>query len=60
MQDINHPIVGDKKYGSNTNPINRMCLHAYYLKFIHPKTKDLIELSIDLPKEFEKLGFNLK
>ena len=60
MQDIKHPIVGDKKYGSIINPINRMCLHAYYLKFVHPKTKELIELTTDLPKEFNKFGLNIK
>lgn len=31
-----HPIVGDKKYGSKTNPGKRLCLHAYSLGFAHP------------------------
>lgn len=60
MQDISHSIVGDKKYGSRINPINRMCLHAYYLKFMHPKTNETIELITDFPKEFNKLGLNIK
>ena len=29
---LNHPIIGDKKYGSRTNPIKRLGLHAYKLK----------------------------
>ncbi len=58
MQDINHPIIGDKKYGSKINPINRMCLHAYYLNFIHPVNKEAIVLSIPMPKEFNKLFLN--
>ena len=28
LQDIGHPVVGDKKYGSSMNPIARMGLHA--------------------------------
>ena len=55
MQDINHPIVGDKKYGTNYNPINRMCLHAYYLEFIHPITKEKIIVNTKIPQEFNKL-----
>ena len=59
MQDINHPIIGDKKYGSRINPINRMGLHAYYLNFTHPITKELIELSTNMPIEFTKLGLKI-
>ena len=55
MKDINHPIVGDKKYGSTKNPIRRMCLHATYLKFNHPKTKKEIEISSNYPNIFDKL-----
>ena len=55
MKDINHPIVGDKKYDSKKNPIRRMCLHAYYIKFIHPILNKEIEIYSDYPKIFEKL-----
>lgn len=55
MKDINHGIIGDKKYGSKSNPINRMCLHAYYLEFVHPINKSEIKLETKMPKEFEKL-----
>ena len=55
MKDINHPLVGDKKYGSKSNPINRMALEAYYLEFIHPITKENIILELKIVKEFEKL-----
>ena len=33
LSDIGHPIIGDKKYGSVTNPIKRLGLHAYLLEF---------------------------
>jgi len=55
LNDIGHSIVGDKKYGIKNNPIRRLCLHAYYLEFIHPITNELLKLEIKYPKEFEKL-----
>ena len=55
MHDINHPIVGDKKYDSKKNPIRRMCLHATFLKFKHPSTGKFIEISSKYPEIFEKL-----
>lgn len=38
LESVGHPIVGDKKYGSEQNPLRRMALHAYELSFIHPIT----------------------
>ena len=55
MKDIGHSIVGDKKYGSVKNPIRRMCLHANYLEFIHPKTNKIIKLESNYPEIFDKL-----
>jgi 23S rRNA pseudouridine1911/1915/1917 synthase len=45
LSNINHPIIGDKKYGGRKH--NRLMLHAYYLKFTHPITKDIIEIIDD-------------
>ena len=53
MKDIGHPIIGDLKYG-NKKQINRMYLHAYYLKFSHPITNDILEFETDVPNEFLK------
>ncbi len=33
------PIVGDKKYGAETDPIRRIALHAASLRFTHPITR---------------------
>ena len=55
MSEHNHPIVGDKKYGSKINKINRLALHASELILIDPRTgKDLIFKS-DVPSEIDKL-----
>jgi len=56
MNDIGHPIVGDKKYGDIKNKqVSRLCLHANYLEFIHPRTKETLILEIKYPKDFNKL-----
>ena len=59
MSDLGHKVVGDDKYGSNTNPINRMGLHARVLEFDHPLTKRHFKFIANTPKEFLEL-FNLK
>jgi 23S rRNA-/tRNA-specific pseudouridylate synthase len=57
MKDNNTPIVGDKKYGAKTNPINRLGLHAYKIIFNHPITHQEIIIEDKLPKEFEMSDF---
>lgn len=55
MQDIGHPVVGDRKYGSRKNPIHRLGLHATTLEFIHPKTNKLMSYTVPVPFSFEKM-----
>ncbi|MEB3100729.1 RluA family pseudouridine synthase [Paenibacillaceae bacterium T2] len=52
MQDIGHPIVGDKKYGSRLNPIGRLGLHARVLEFIHPETGETMRFETPIPVKF--------
>ena len=59
MSEMNHPIIGDKKYGAIKNPIGRLGLHNYYLKFNHPITNAQIELTTKVPKEFAEI-FEIK
>lgn len=57
LNDIGHSIVGDKKYGNVKNKdVKRLCLHANYLEFIHPVTKELIKLESKCPKLFFDLS----
>ena len=55
MDYINAPIIGDKKYGDAPNPLRRLCLHAYYLEFINPITKEKLVLETSIPKSFNNL-----
>lgn len=54
---INHPIVNDPVYGlkkqENIN-FNQM-LHAKTIGFIHPITKEYLEFSSNVPKEFTEI-----
>ena len=54
MEDLGHPIVGDKKYGSKHNVIGRLGLHAKVLSFQHPTTGQLLLFQADVPKSFLK------
>jgi len=57
MQDIGHPVVGDKKYGAKLNPMRRLGLHAYAISFVHPKTGKTLRFESDIPKGFLKMFF---
>lgn len=53
LSSIDHPIIGDKKYGSTKNPLRRICLHASKLEIIHPITKNHLIFEARIPKEFK-------
>lgn len=52
MQEMKHPIVGDKKYGAKTNAIGRMALHLKTVQITHPATKKKITLDTEIPNKF--------
>ena len=44
------PIKGDLKYGApRSNPDASICLHARQIRFIHPVSKEMINLTAPLP-----------
>lgn len=44
------PIKGDLKYGfARSNPDGSICLHAHRVKFVHPVSKKLIDVTAPLP-----------
>jgi 23S rRNA pseudouridine1911/1915/1917 synthase len=53
------PVVGDRKYGhgNENSPIDRLCLHAKVLEFIHPVTEQKVRFECPVPKEFNKLVY---
>ena len=55
MKELGHPIVGDDKYGHTKNPLKRLGLHASRLEFIHPVTKELVNIAAAVPQSFRAL-----
>lgn len=52
---IGNPVAGDRKYGSASNPLHRLCLHASTLVFHHPRTGQLLRFDTGIPKDFIRL-----
>ena len=55
MAHIGHPILGDTVYGAKkpVPGLQGQCLHAVGLRFLHPRTGELVELWCDLPEAFQ-------
>ena len=54
MKDNNTPILGDRKYGIKDGYRNMMLL-ANRIVFIHPITRERIEIDLGIPKEYLKV-----
>lgn len=54
LASIGHPVVGDRKYGhgNEDSPIDRLCLHARVLEFIHPATEKTVHFETPVPRDF--------
>ena len=52
MTEMNHPIVGDKKYYSKDNTLKRLALHHYEISLIDPVTNKLLTFKSNIPNEF--------
>ena len=49
------PILGDKRYGTGSDPLERLCLHAQTITFTHPRTEKRMKFEVPLPQSFSKL-----
>ena len=54
MKDNNTPIVGDKKYGKKDGYRN-MLLLASHVFFVHPITRERIDIKLDIPELYLRL-----
>ena len=54
MSYIGHPIYGDTVYGAKkpVPGLTGQCLHAVGLRFVHPRTGEIVDLSCPLNGEF--------
>jgi 23S rRNA pseudouridine1911/1915/1917 synthase len=52
MQEIGHPVAGDKKYGAGISPIGRLGLHARLISFYHPVSTEIVSFETPVPRNF--------
>lgn len=55
MSYIGHPILGDSLYGKESTLINRQALHAYKISFLHPITKQEMQIISPVPNDIKNL-----
>jgi 23S rRNA pseudouridine1911/1915/1917 synthase len=52
LSSIGCPIKGDLKYGAQrSNPDGSISLHARYIEFTHPVSKEVIAITAPLPND---------
>ena len=49
MKALGCPVVGDEMHGAETNPMNRIALHATALEFLHPDNDDPVRFEAKVP-----------
>jgi len=49
MKALGCPVVGDELHGAETNPMNRIALHATALEFLHPENDDPVRFEAKVP-----------
>ncbi len=54
LSESGHPIAGDPRYGSQSDPLGRLCLHAHILVLRHPFSTQ--EYSFECPPPESFLG----
>lgn len=57
LSKLGNPILGERKYAFRRDfkvDFNRLALHAFFLSFIHPVSRERVSLKIDLPQDMKK------
>jgi len=57
LAKINHPILGEDKYAFRRDfkvKFKRLGLHAFYLSFIHPISRQKVTLEVDLAVDMQE------
>lgn len=49
FREAGHPVVGDAKYGHGRRG-DTLCLHAWKLVFVHPRTHETLSFETELPR----------
>jgi 23S rRNA pseudouridine1911/1915/1917 synthase len=54
LSHLGHPVAGDWKYHAQTNPLNRLALHAEGLVFQHPRNGERLAFETPMPAAFRR------
>lgn len=54
MQELKHPLIGDRRFGAISDPIGRLALHAAELGFSHPADGRSLLFKSPAPPAFYK------
>ena len=49
------PVVGDRRYGTQSQECNRLALHASEMRLVHPLTDERLNFTSPLPKAMRML-----
>lgn len=62
MASIGHPLLGDTLYSNGKSPykLQGQTLHAMTIGFVHPTSREYMEVSAPLPEYFEKILKDLR
>ncbi len=55
LADAGCPIVGDRKYDAQTDPVRRLALHSSSLQLEHPTTGKVLKFTSTLPHDLARL-----
>lgn len=58
MAHIGHPLLSDTLYGTSSSLISRQALHCYYMRFVHPITKQEVVYKSNLPEDMSVITQN--
>lgn len=59
MSSIGHPLIGDFLYNPASTELPRQALHSHKLEFVHPITKEPMELTAPIPQDMTDFWNNL-
>ncbi len=55
LSELGHPVLGDEKYGAESDPLGRLALHAYVLSLTDPRSGKVLTFRSPAPADFRRL-----
>jgi len=55
LSEMGHPVLGDEKYGAQSDPLGRLALHAYVLSLTDPRSGKVLSFHAPAPAPLRRL-----